>query len=116
MDREMNYRGIIKRGLAAHRDLSNGARRDVKDDIEAMCVFDDDAGQYLLVRVGWQGKRRFRQIVVHVRLHDGKIWIETDDTYDGFATELVKAGVPNGDIVLAFHPPQLRFMTDFAVA
>jgi hypothetical protein len=113
MDREMKYCDLIKRGLSDYRAWSNQGR---KDDIVAMCAFDDEAGQYLLVRVGWEGKRRFRQIVLHLRLHEGKIWIETDDTYDGFATELLKAGVPNSDIVLAFHPPHLRQYTDFAVA
>ena len=113
MDREMSYRNLIKRGLSEYCDWSNAAG---KGNIEAMCSFDDERGQYLAVRVGWDGKRRFRQIVLHIRLHAGKIWIETDDTEDGFATELLKAGVPNTDIVLAFHPPHLRQYTDFAVA
>jgi hypothetical protein len=113
MDRQLAFGEIIKRGMSDYCESVNRGR---KNDIEAMCAFDDDAGQYLLVRVGWDGKRRFRQIVLHVRLHNGKIWIETDDTEDGFATELLKAGVPHSDIVLAFHPPQLRQYTDFAVA
>ncbi len=113
MDRTLNYADLIKNELMKYRDFSNQGR---KDNIEAMCAFDDHAGQYVLVRVGWDGKRRFRQIVLHIRLQDGKIWIETDDTYDGIAAELLKAGVPNGDIVLAFHPPHLRQYTDFAVA
>jgi hypothetical protein len=113
MDRKMTYRDLIKREMVKCREFSN---RGSKENIEAMCSFDDDAGQYLLVRVGWEGKRRFRQIVLHIRLHDGKIWIETDDTYDGITAELLKAGVPNTDIVLAFHPPHLRQYTDFAVA
>jgi hypothetical protein len=113
MGREMNYRDLIKREMLKYCELSNRAR---KDNIEAMCAFDDDGGQYLLVRVGWDGKRRFRQIVLHLRLHKEKIWIETDETYDGITAALLKAGVPNSDIVLAFHPPHLRQYTDFAVA
>lgn len=113
MGAKMNYRELIVGGLLEYCDWSNKA---TKRDIEAMCAFDDERGQYLVVRVGWDGKRRFRQIVLHVRLHNDKIWIETDDTEDGFATELIKAGVPNSDIVLAFHPPHLRQYTDFAVA
>ena len=113
MDNELRYRDVVKRGLTQHRDFSN---RQAKDNIESVCVFDDHAGQYLLVRTGWEGKRRFRQIVLHVRVQNGKIWIETDDTEEGFATELLKAGVPNSDIVLAFHPPHLRQYTDFAVS
>jgi hypothetical protein len=113
MDRELTYCELIKQGMSEYCALVN---RNRKENIEAMCAFDDAAGQYLLVRVGWDGKRRFRQIVLHVRLHNRKIWIETDDTEDGFATELLKAGVPHSDIVLAFHPPQIRQYTDFAVA
>ena len=113
MDQLTHYRDLIKRGLSRRRDFDN---RPGQQKIEAVSVFDDDAGQYLLLWVGWSNKRRVDQAVLHVRLHNGKIWIEADETEDGFATELVKAGVPNSDIVLAFHPPQLRPLTDFAVA
>lgn len=113
MDRPMKYADVIKREMSKYREFSN---ENARNGIEAMCAFDDEAGQYLLVRVGWDGPRRFRQIVLHLRLQAGKIWIETDETYDGITAELLKAGVPNSDIVLAFHPPQLRSMTDFAVA
>jgi hypothetical protein len=113
MDRLNEYRNLIKRGLCRLRDYHNGPSR---QEIEAVCVFDDEAGQYLLLWIGWQNKKRVEIIMLHIRLRDGKIWIETDGTEDGFATELLKAGVPNTDIVLAFHPPHLRQYTDFAVA
>jgi len=34
----------------------------------------------------------------------------------GIATELVAAGIPKDRIVLAFYPPALREMGEFAVA
>ena len=55
-------------------------------------------------------------MTVYVRIRDGKFWIEEDWTEDGIATDLVRAGVPKEDIVLAFHEPKLRQYTDFAVA
>lgn len=45
-----------------------------------------------------------------------KIWIQHDGTEDGVANDLVKAGVPRDQIVLAFKSPDLRQHTDFAVA
>ena len=42
--------------------------------------------------------------------------IEEDWTEEGIATDLLEAGVPHEDIVLAFHPPEKRPLTDFAVA
>ena len=53
---------------------------------------------------------------VYVRVRDRKFWIEEDRTEDGIATDLVRAGVPKEDIVLAFHEPGMRQYTDFAVA
>ena len=32
------------------------------------------------------------------------------------AEELLRAGIPREDIVLAFHPPEMRRLTEFAVA
>ncbi|WP_333146915.1 element excision factor XisI family protein [Microcoleus sp. B13-B6] len=53
---------------------------------------------------------------VYVRIRDRKFWIEEDWTEDGIATDLVRAGVPKEDIVLAFHEPGMRQYTDFAAA
>jgi len=55
-------------------------------------------------------------LAVCVRIRDGKFWIEEDWTEDGIATDLVRAGVPKEDIVLAFHEPEMRQYTDFAAA
>ena len=113
MDRMSRYSDLIKRGLLRRQDRWN---QPPPNSVAAMCAFDDERGQYLLLYVGWNDPQRVEKTMLHVRLQEGKIWIETDDTEDGFATELLKGGVPNSDIVLAFHPPQLRQYTDFAVA
>jgi hypothetical protein len=49
-----------------------------------------------------------------VRLCHGKFWIEDDMTEEGIATDLLQAGVPKEDIVLAFQPPEARQFTEFA--
>ena len=113
MDRITRYQNLIKLGLEKRRERHN---RPPSNGIDAMCVFDEERGHYLLLYVGWKDPHRVEKTMLHIRLHDGKIWIETDDTEDGFANELLRAGVPNSDIVLAFHPPHLRQYTDFAVA
>ena len=53
--------------------------------------------------------------IIHLEIINGKIWIQRDGTEDGIATDLLAAGVPKSDIVLAFHPPEIRQHTDFAV-
>ncbi|MFO5437454.1 MAG: element excision factor XisI family protein, partial [Dolichospermum sp.] len=53
---------------------------------------------------------------VHIRIKNDKIYIEEDWTQEGIATELLREGVPKEDIVLAFHDPETRKFTEFAVA
>jgi len=50
-----------------------------------------------------------------VKIKDGKIWSERDGTEIGVANELVEAGVPKQDIVLAFNAPYKRKFTELAV-
>ncbi|MFM7904363.1 MAG: element excision factor XisI family protein, partial [Microcystis sp.] len=47
---------------------------------------------------------------------DQKIWIQHDGTEDGIADELVAAGIPQNQIILAFKSPEIRPYTGFAVA
>jgi hypothetical protein len=84
--------------------------------VETPIISDDAHGEYLLMRVGWRGETRVRRPVFYLRLKGEKIWIEEDWTQDGIATELVAAGVPHDAIVLAFQPPELRELTEFAAA
>lgn len=86
-------------------------------EITPMVAFDDDHGQYLLLHIGWDGVRRVRSLIAHIRLSDDKIWIEHDGTpAPGIAVALMDAGVPNDAMVLAFHHPSVRSRTDVAVA
>jgi hypothetical protein len=113
MDKVTHYRNLIKGHLTTVADLVN---RRPTPGVETFCVFDDERGHYLLMRFGWTKDRRVRAITLFLRLRDGKIWIEEDWTEDGVALDLLRAGVPKEDIVLAFHSPEVRASTEFAVA
>jgi hypothetical protein len=52
---------------------------------------------------------------VHIDLIDGKVWIQYDGTTRPVAEELVAAGIPREDIVLAFYSSRVRQHTGFAV-
>lgn len=110
MDKLTNQAMLIKRILAedARFKPSHG-------EIEPLLVFDDERHSYQLMYVGWDGPRRVHATIVHVRLRDGKIWIEYDGTEEGIATALLAAGVPKEEIVLGFHSEKKRRFTEFAV-
>ena len=113
MDKVSRYRETIKRLLTELADVSN---RGEDAAVETVCAFDEERDQYLLLTVGWQGSRRQRGTPLYLRLRDGKVWVEEDWTDQGIANRLLQAGVPHEDIVLGFHAPNLRKLTEFAVA
>ena len=116
MDNLNSYRELIKRILSDLAALINDQHPSSQSGVDCECVFDDEHGHYLLVKVGWTGGRRVRATTLHLRLRNGKIWIEEDMTEEGIATELMARDVPKEDIVLAFQSPQMRKHTEFAVA
>jgi hypothetical protein len=46
---------------------------------------------------------------------DGKIWIQWNGTEEEVGDRIIEMGIPQQDIVVGFHPPYVRQMTDYAV-
>jgi hypothetical protein len=46
----------------------------------------------------------------------GKVWRQADNTDLRIAERSEEAGIPQGDIVLGFQPPNVRPYTEYAVA
>jgi hypothetical protein len=91
-------------------------RRQPESGVETLLIADEERDHYMLFDLGWSQRRRVRNLRVYVRLIEGKFWIEHDLTEEGIATELLREGVPKEDIVLAFHAPEMRKYTEFAMA
>ena len=114
MDQKLSqYQQIIKDILQRYENLLNSQ---AKANQEIVKVCDDIGGHFMLHRLGWKGERRVWQTIVYVRLLNGEFWIEEDGLEQGIATDLLEANVPNNDIVLAFHHPDVRPLTEFTVA
>jgi hypothetical protein len=113
MDRRGEYREIIKRLL---RERERFARASLPEGLEVACLFDDTTEQYALLSLGWMQGKRVSGATLLLRVKDDKIWIEDDGTDAPIAEDLIAAGVPKQDIVLAFHSPELRRHTEFAIA
>lgn len=110
MDKIAQYRSVIKKILQEQTHY-----KPAHDDIEPMVVFDETHDHYQLLLLGWDMSRRVHSVIIHIRIHNGKVWLEHDGTDTHIARQLVDAGIPKEDIVLAFHPPDKRPYTDFAV-
>jgi len=84
--------------------------------IDFELVFDRNRDRYLLMLVGWDGYRRVHGSLIHLDIINNKVWIQRDGTEDGVASDLIAAGVPKAQIVLAWKSPEMRKHTEFAVA
>ncbi|HVS37936.1 MAG TPA: XisI protein [Gemmataceae bacterium] len=110
MDRVERYRAAVERVIKEYASykISHGQ-------IESEAIIDRDHDHYEVMRVGWDGVRRVHGCVVHIDIKDGKVWLQYDGTNQPVADELMAAGVPKEDIVLAFHPADVRPLTGFAI-
>ena len=112
MDKTSQYRSLIKSLLTKHAEIV--ARQSTRE-METLLSFDEEHDQYLWLQVCWQNNRRVHGITLHLRLHNGKIWIEEDWTGSGITTELLEAGISKDEIVLSFRHLRKRPLTEFAV-
>lgn len=111
MDKLTHYRTLIKQILLHHAEHAPSLGQ-----IESLPAFDDQNNQYFLVDFGWDRTGRVHSVILHLRIKNNKVWIERDGMEEGIATELLEAGIPKDDIVLAFYRPERRAITEFAVA
>ncbi|MDZ8105480.1 MAG: XisI protein [Nostoc sp. DedQUE12a] len=111
MDTLERYRQIVRQLINEYAKYkpSHG-------EINTEAIIDSQKDHYEVMHVGWDGQRRVHGSVIHIDIIQGKIWIQYDGTNRPVAEELLAAGVPREDIILGFHPPQVRQYTDFGVA
>ena len=120
MDKLIKYCQKIKKVLTEYHDWVSGS---ANLEQESCLVFDETHDRDFWLFMGWEGKKKIRNIQVHIHINiqvhihikNKKIYIEEDWTEEGIANELLKEDVPKEDIVLAFHDPETRKHTDFAV-
>ena len=84
--------------------------------ISAHLILDEQRDQYLWLRCGWDDKKRVQHIILYLQIQNGKIWVEEDNIDLVIVDDLLAAGIPKTDIILGFHHPSKRALTEFAIA
>ena len=108
----INYSQLVQELVKEHYSYH------VQDETtKAQLIIDAERHHYQILHVGWEenGTRRVYGCTMHIDIKEDKIWIQRDMTEIGVANELVAAGVPKDDIVLAYRAPHNRKFTGFAV-
>ena len=106
MDKLEKYRQIICQTLTPYVNITYS-----NVPVHNRAAFDKESDQYLIISEGWNKSEHLHSCLIHLEIVDNKVWIQCDNTEDGIANDLVAAGIPKNDIVLAFHPPELRQYT-----
>ncbi len=117
MDKLEAYRSVIQNLLTEYYKMANTQVTENRE-VEASdrLVFDETRDQYLWFRFGWEGKKQLQYIIMYLCIKNGKIWVEADATNLCVVDDLLSAGIPQSDIVLGFHHPSKRGLTEFATA
>jgi hypothetical protein len=111
MDKILNFQNKIKKVLQGYVDDVNRSN----SELETFLISDDVSSNYLLCQNQWRDMRRIYGCFLHIRIKNGKIYVEYDGTDIGFADWLVAEGIQKDEIVLAFHAEAKRPHTGFAV-
>jgi len=106
MEKLDHYRQAIRNVLQYHADLMNGQA--VPGEIVSI-VSDEKHDEYLLVRYGFPHGVRTHYVKAHLRLFEGKVWVEYDMTHKSLAEDLEDEGVPREDIMIAFNPVAMTY-------
>ena len=111
MDRLESYRKIICTVLRSYIDITY-ANVTVKN----RQIFDRETDRYIILSEGWNHQQHLHSCLIHVEIINNKVWIQLDNTEDSIAEELIQSGIPQSEIVLGFHEPEIRPHTGFAIA
>jgi hypothetical protein len=111
MEKLQQYRQIIREVIAeeAHPYCQS-------NDVETAIICDTEHDRYQLTYIGWENQKRIFNVILHLDIKDGKIWIQYNGTETAIAKVLMDKGVPASDIVLGFHSPFKRQFSGYALA
>ena len=111
MDNLRDYSGIIEEKLKEYTKIPYAY-----GDLECRLIISEQRNNFLLITQGWEDDIQVHGCLVHIEVIGNKIWIHQDGLEEGIANELVSAGINKSEIVLGFHPPEVRPYKDFAVS
>lgn len=112
MEKLVKYRTWIKELLTSYATPEAHSQSDVAEEL----IFDTERDHYQLLALGWENGRRVFFCILHLDIKNGKIWLQENSTDYDIVADLVEKGVPKSDIVIGFHPADVRPLTEFAVA
>ena len=114
MEKINQYRQILKEVLTEF--VTERSKPPQSSDVETQLLFDTQNDHYQILRVGWRNRIQVFLVIFHFDIKNEKIWVQQNVSDYDIIGDLEARGIPKSDIVLAFHSPQMRPFTEYAVA
>ncbi len=99
MDTQTTFEEVVKTTILRYARL-----RPSHGDIRLDPVFDEQNHRYSLMQVGWDRGRRVRGNLIYVTILQDHVYVEYDGIEHGITEDLIRAGIPQDRIVLAYLP------------
>jgi hypothetical protein len=91
-------------------------RKNNRSEVQTIFVRDTTNNHYQIVRMGWRNGQQVFNVIFHIDIINGKIWLQRNMSDYDIIGDIEAQGVPQSDIVLAFHTAEMRPHTGYAVA
>ena len=112
MEKVKKYKSIVLEVL----NIINNWEDYPNDPVKGIIIEDDKNGHYLFFTDGWINYSRFYHCYVHITIKsDGKVWLMHDGTEYKVGQMLIERGILKSDIVVGWHAPDERPLTEFAI-
>ena len=89
------YRQVVQQLLKEYAQIPYA-----HDCLSDETIFDRQADRYLLVTIGWQGRKRIHTTILHLDIRENQVWVQCNNTDQDIVAELVDRGVAQEDIVV----------------
>ena len=114
MDQINRYADIITAVMREEADVSFIGQQ---QRLQVVTACDRESGEFLLIMLGWASNKEWHDsVLVHVRLLDGFVVVETDNIEEGIKSLLVEAGIPSDHIVSGMKYERMKTQYQPAMA
>lgn len=111
MDKLDHYRKIIEEELNYYATIPYSNI----PELDRVVIIDREKDHFLLMDLGWVGKKQYHDCMLQLEIKNDKIWIHQDWTDIDMVELLMRHNIPRSEIVLGFISPFERQFSEFAV-
>jgi hypothetical protein len=99
MDNSLRYQDIIKSIVLKYSQF-----RPFHGNIRLDPLIDEYNKRFSIMQVGWDRGRRVRGNILYIVINNDKVIVEYDGLEHGIINDLIRAGIPENEIILAYLP------------